>query len=452
MLHTAIFLTELLKFGLFFKGIMEMKFHRYYVALISLGLFMVSLVIEPVLILWQIRNTICVVVILFFMLEEKWNRRGMIITLAVLLFHNIENIGIYILRDMVQLFSLEGNARINYEKYYLVTNLLIIVIISAMLLIRSICRKIKGVKKEKRAIVIADHMWTILVVLLIIISFGTDATVTYRLFDDMDGIIHLLNISMYGGEAFVLALACYIFYANTKTRDSYETEKMLKETQQVYYEALLAKEEETRSFRHDLANHMVCLEGLLEKEQLADAREYMQEMQTNLQGRSIRESNEKVNAGGVYITGNEILDTMLNYYVGKLEMPTRVHVYGQIERGIAASYGVLCSVFSNIIKNAVEELNEGKFECPQLTVKITNGNQYVKIETENTSREKVIKNGLVKTSKKDKRNHGFGLKNIRSNVEMLKGQYEAEYINGKFHVTVYLPLEECSLTTVDGEK
>ncbi len=38
-----------------------------------------------------------------------------------------------------------------------------------------------------------------------------------------------------------------------------ETEKLLRQTQKSYYETMLQKEEDTRRFRHDIINHLMCL-------------------------------------------------------------------------------------------------------------------------------------------------------------------------------------------------
>lgn len=457
MLHTIIFIVELIKYILFFRGIMDMKIRRYYVALIACGIMVLSVALGVVDgFLWEICNRLGVTVAIFLMLEGTWNRRGIIVTLASLLFVNEKTFGIYFFSDVLGLFTQRYGSDVYtafhlYQKLYLCAGLLSCFILLFWITIINLRREKQATRQFRKSVLITNKVWTILVIVLVVVSIGTNPTVMFYVLEDSKYVSPMMNFLLYIGDIVVHGLACYIFYVNGKTSDSYETEKMLKETQQVYYEALLAKEEETRRFRHDLANHMVCLQELLETGQADKAGEYIGELQLQMQGqgvngKAVQRNNEdgkgKQEITKVYITGNQVLDTMLNFYVSKLEVPTEVHVYGRIDREVAASHGALCSIFSNMIKNAVEELNAGDFERPFLYVKITNGTQFVKIEIENTSRDKAVKNGLVKTHKKDKHNHGFGLKNIRSHVESLRGQYEAECKNGRFHLGVYLPLKQ----------
>ena len=49
---------------------------------------------------------------------------------------------------------------------------------------------------------------------------------------------------------------------NEKMKETVDIEKRLRNSQKNYYEMLLQKEEETRKYRHDITNHLMCLKAL----------------------------------------------------------------------------------------------------------------------------------------------------------------------------------------------
>ena len=64
---------------------------------------------------------------------------------------------------------------------------------------------------------------------------------------------------------------------------------------------------------------------------------------------------------------------------------------------------------------------------------------------ENTLREcqaELIKNNTtLETSKEDKKNHGFGVKNIKSVVKDYGGEVSFHVVDGMFSVSVIIPIE-----------
>ena len=54
-------------------------------------------------------------------------------------------------------------------------------------------------------------------------------------------------------------------------------EKTLKDTQKNYYEAMLAKEEDTRRFRHDVLNHLIALGELAKQGEMKPVADYVEE-------------------------------------------------------------------------------------------------------------------------------------------------------------------------------
>jgi sensor histidine kinase regulating citrate/malate metabolism len=83
-------------------------------------------------------------------------------------------------------------------------------------------------------------------------------------------------------------------------------------------------------------------------------------------------------------------------------------------------YITICSLIGNILDNAIEATEKTEDKYIQLIVKGKDGE--CKISCENTFLEQpVFNDGKYQTSKKDKKNHGIGLSNIRDIVNEYHG-------------------------------
>ncbi len=84
----------------------------------------------------------------------------------------------------------------------------------------------------------------------------------------------------------------------------------------------------------------------------------------------------------------------------------------------------LCIVISNLIVNAIEAVDKIYSSERNINVTLKKGKILTYIIIKNTfvnSEDKVIQN-KISTTKSDKRNHGFGLKNVKNIVEKYNGE------------------------------
>lgn len=229
-----------------------------------------------------------------------------------------------------------------------------------------------------------------------------------------------------------LCLLCWllVYFRNQdewKAREI-ELEKMLKEEQKNYYQRLLKKEEDTRKFRHDMENHFLCIEELVNREDLIGVKRYLQNMSGQM---------EKIR-NMVYTMGNDLFDLILNDKISCLERETKVIVRGEFVQKLNVSDMDICVIFSNLFQNAVEEINQQ--EKGWLFVWVQSGKQYTEVVVQNSVRKKIIlqKNGLPCTLKEDKKRHGIGLQNVKSVVERNGGTFEITSREDKFEVRIQL--------------
>ena len=166
------------------------------------------------------------------------------------------------------------------------------------------------------------------------------------------------------------------------------------EIQKNYYEEMLKKEEGTRRFRHDFINYLICLKGMAEKEEKQMMMEYIEQLEHRVQ--DLKPT--------YYTVGNDVIDILLNGLIPQIK-DAQIVVKGTCKENIEMDYVELCTIVSNLIQNAVEELNSFSQDSKWFKLKITQGKMNMKLEISNTSREKVgDKNSkLPQTTKKNKK-------------------------------------------------
>ena len=121
-----------------------------------------------------------------------------------------------------------------------------------------------------------------------------------------------------------------------------------------------------------------------------------------------------------------------------LERKTKIIVNGKFCQKLNISEMDVCIIFSNLIQNAVEEINqqeEGWFK-----LQIQSGKQYTEVVIQNSVRQEVMlqRNGLPRTIKDDKRSHGLGLQNVKSAIERSGGFFKIASKRDSFEVKIQL--------------
>lgn len=248
---------------------------------------------------------------------------------------------------------------------------------------------------------------------------------------------YILIIVYYASIMMIILFLLYMNDTNSKIKKYLEIERLLNDTQKNYYETMLKKEEDTRRYRHDMINHLIYLQNLLERNQEKEAQEYIQNLQDGM----------KYIQKKCYYVGNSVIDAMLNQYIQELDEEVSVSISGNYMREADINQIELCSIISNLVKNSVEAINRQLQEGKYLKVNISSGNENMKIEIIN-SIDKGEQNNkgnnqiLPETVKKDKKNHGFGMKNILETVEKNNGMFQWETGEGYFKVIVILPVKK----------
>ena len=228
-------------------------------------------------------------------------------------------------------------------------------------------------------------------------------------------------------------LAILIFYIQNLydlLERAAQTERSLKQTQAAYYQSLLDKDEETRKYRHDMHNHLLAIRELARTEGAVQTADYVEGL----------EENWKKTGSGHYETGNMLLNLLLHYHLSALKN-IKVSIYGFCGREMRMDEVDFCTIFSNLIQNAAEELERQKQEDTYFTMEIHQGRENTSITICNSSKAVLTgENRKLLSSKKDKENHGIGMENVREVVEKYDGELTVSADGKEFGVTVTMKI------------
>lgn len=238
-----------------------------------------------------------------------------------------------------------------------------------------------------------------------------------------------INLS---GIAFII-ICTYLIILNRNNKYYQEclviNEKLL-EQQKDYYAMLIEKDTDTKKFRHDITNHIYCMNILLEDKKYDELYSYMNDMQGAI---------EKLST--TIQTGNDIVNVIVADVLGhKVHNEIKLKWRGQLPDKLKITSMDLCIIFSNILKNSLEAVekivgNEEK----KIEIKIKQFENNLLIQIKNSVNEKVnmIDNKLI-TSKLDKSNHGFGSLNVKEAVNKYGGNIKYISTENTFSVEIII--------------
>ncbi len=232
-----------------------------------------------------------------------------------------------------------------------------------------------------------------------------------------------------------LGLAVKNILSNRQNRELQSFMHMQKQQ----YDYQLQQSVAVRRFKHDLVNHIGVLRELMNEKKTEEAKEYIDTI-WNIQD----EFDLKIH------TGDSFLDIIVNYYLYLAQKENiEFVVSGKLTGKMHLEMFDLTTLVGNILQNAVEAAI--KADVPKIRVELVEHKKEIFIVVSNSVAERTnTKKDFLMTSKRDRANHGFGLKNIATTVEKYHGEYYMEYVveNGEalFKISIAIP------TVAAGEK
>lgn len=203
------------------------------------------------------------------------------------------------------------------------------------------------------------------------------------------------------------------------------------EEQVKYYEYLRDREIETKKFRHDIRGHLYFLNKLKTEGKNQEFEEYFQEMLGKVD-----------DLGNRVHVGNDIVNAVLSKADTEArEKQIEMTITGHLPAKCNISVYHLCTIFSNLLNNAIEATEQTEKRKIWVICRYTKEEIIVEIGNYFNTSIKIEKAGL-QTSKTDQNYHGWGMKNVMDSVESCKGLLDIEVIEDQFIVSVTLNNEK----------
>ncbi len=216
-----------------------------------------------------------------------------------------------------------------------------------------------------------------------------------------------------------------VYYA----RQAKEFERQI-ELQAEHYEEIAKNNLELRRFRHDYKNMLIGVTELIQDGDSQGAIELLQ-----------RESGAYLSSPSQrFETGNGIVDAILLEKQKRAEtVNTVIEFDGAVPTEKIAPTD-LCVIFGNTLDNAIEAC-QGVEQNDQnvISVSCRSAGGFVFVNIKNPVKENVsISHNVIKTSKKNKSEHGFGLYSLKKAAKKYNGTMKLSCENNIFSVDLEL--------------
>ena len=226
-------------------------------------------------------------------------------------------------------------------------------------------------------------------------------------------------------------LMCLIMYfvvqqmsKDNQTKLEYELMKEKEKYSKESMEIIKRSNEELREFKHDLKNYLLPLQ------------EAMETMPQSEMAKVWEKINQKIEDVQTLIqTGNSYVDSMINTKI-TLARSEKVDVKCTI---LSKMEGIddleFCSVFGNLMDNAIEALRHSKRKQLKVNIRLHKG--IIRIDLENTY-------DPVYRKKHDGREHGIGLLSVENTLQKYHGKLDSHTEENRYYTTVvfYNSLDE----------
>ncbi len=246
----------------------------------------------------------------------------------------------------------------------------------------------------------------------------TNKTLTYRI------IVYLLTSTSF------FLITFFVQHFLVEEQEQEKENVYLMEKQLEYYQNCDLMDNELRKFRHDIKEHFMVMKYLADNKDYTEFNHYFAELTDSFA------FQEKL-----YFSGNLIIDSILNHDITtKCGSHVKWTVFGKLTDIHTVSSIDLCTLFSNMLSNAINAVNLCSLEdSPQLSVGLDYGSKYFSITVTNSIPTENTDFKVKKNARALDRNHGHGMHKMIGICEKYNGEFNQTLKDGKMITTAYLP-------------
>ena len=289
-----------------------------------------------------------------------------------------------------------------------------------------ICRKFLQSNRYELSV----KMWTLIGVLALLPFAATVSAVTLTNFNWRITKDTMLSVTVLP-FAFISSLSLLFTVTVLAKNEKALQENKLYEMRNIYYKNLEQEQLQVRRLRHDMANHMTAIDGLIKEGKFDRAKEYIASLKNSPGMLSMRRWYEDDVINSLLAGKSAVIESNNITYDFKVSLPDSLPIEGLD----------ICSLIGNALDNAIEASLKLSKEERQISLSlIVQRGMFILNSVNNTLAIQSTKNGRFLTSKADKAMHGFGLDNMRFVVDKYGGTMEIQTENNKFDLLVTLPV------------
>lgn len=229
----------------------------------------------------------------------------------------------------------------------------------------------------------------------------------------------------------MLILLMIIFFGTFKLTEYYENQEELKLTtlKNQMLEKSMSETEQTfmlwKKSMHDYKHNIANLMSLANNNDIEGIKQYLQSENKLLTKKLF-----------YYKTGNDTVDTILNIKQRTAEDKGIAFIINaKIPDNCIVKSAHFASILGNLLDNAIEaSIDE---ELPFIEVKIKPVKSYLMIVISNKCTRSNIK---LETTKSDKQLHGIGINSVKQTVKEYKGTFLTDHTDGIFNAEIMIPM------------
>lgn len=239
----------------------------------------------------------------------------------------------------------------------------------------------------------------------------------------ISGCMLMINISV-----FYLYNILIENYINLRDNDLYKQQTYAYQNQ---LEVIMESGNRVRALRHDMKNHILALQALVQRKEAEEMNRYLESMKDFM-----------TNPEEYVKTGSDSVDSLLNYKIQKAhEVLNVVETKISIPQQLRLRSFDLNVLLGNLLDNAIDASMQTEEKKLNITIKLDKGVLFLYI-CNSCQRIADGRSGFLETTKEDKTNHGIGLKNVRQIVEKYHGDLAFQYENNFMETDVMMYVKE----------
>lgn len=276
-----------------------------------------------------------------------------------------------------------------------------------------------------------------LICLASVVVLGVEITVSgeYRSFD----VVFLFLIC-------IIVYISFYFYESIEEKSRIEAETNAYRVQtymcEEWYKKIEKYQKEIRAVKHDINNHLsVLLLMCQRREDYDEMQKSLDSMENYIKQIGVTSLNDK----SVINSGDIIIDSILNL---KIASAKSKDIYVKWEVCIDSKFNIksvdIVIILANLLDNAIEACEKLHISKRTLEIFIKSDFNSFFVSIENgydgllDDKEDINIEDIIKTTKKNKKEHGFGINNIMETVKKYQGYMEISAHNNIFTVDIIL--------------